>query len=189
MPQIEGFSSLEAEQGQDPADARLWVKFTLRPKEEPAATAEQGRPIFTEVEWITIMIPGERDTVERPMEAQDYKRFAKQYAHWKQTGMEAAVGTPLAMWPLVTPGQIEELKHFRVRTVEDLANLADGVTQRFMGIQALKQKAKAFLEAASANGGAKMQAAIEAKEAQIATLEQMVRDQSEKIEQLLKAKR
>lgn len=99
MPQIEGYSSMAPEQGQDPADARLWVKFGMRPQEDPAATAEQGRPIFTEVEWITIMIPGERDTVERPMEKQDYTRFAKQYAHWKQTGMEATTGTPLAVCP------------------------------------------------------------------------------------------
>jgi len=189
MPQIEGFTSMEAEQGQDPADARLWVKFTMRPKEDPAASAEQGRPIFGEAEWIAIMIPGERDTVERPMEPQDYKRFAKQYAHWKQTGLEAVTGTPLAVWPMVTVSQIEELKHFRVRTVEDLANLADGVTQRFMGIQSLKQKAKAFLEAASANGGAKMQAAIEAKDAQIESMQNLLKEQSDKIEQLLKAKR
>jgi hypothetical protein len=189
MPQIEGFSSLEAEQGQDPADARLWVKFTMRPKEDVEASAKEGRPIFTEVEWITIMIPGERDTVERPMEAQDHKRFAKQYAHWKQTGQEAATGTLLSVWPGITVSQVEELKHFRVRTVEDLANLSDGVTQRFMGIQALKQKAKAFLEAASANGGARMQAAIDAKDAQIASMQNMLKEQSEKIEQLLKAKR
>lgn len=189
MPQIADFDSMQPEQGQDPADARLWVKFTMRPKEDPAASAKEGRPIFTDVEWITIMIPGERDTVERPMEGQDFKRFAKQYAHWKQTGLEAATGTPLVAWPVITTSQIEELKHFRVRTVEDLANLADGVTQRFMGVQSLKQKAKAFLEAATANGGAKMQAAIEAKDEQIESMQHLLKEQSEKIEALLKAKR
>jgi hypothetical protein len=176
-------------QGQDPADARLWVKFGLRPRSDPAASAAEGRPIFVDEEWITIMIPGERDTVERPIEAQDKARFANQYAHWKQTGVELTTGTPLTAWPVVTTGQVEELKHFKVRTVEDLASLSDAVTQRFMGIQSLKQKAKAFLEAATANGGAKFQAAIEAKDAQIATLEGMVKEQSDKIEQLLKAKR
>ena len=102
---------------------------------------------------------------------------------------EAVTGTPLEAWPVITRSQVEELKHFRVRTVEDLAALSDAATASGMGLQSLKQKAKAFLEAAAGNGGAKFQAAIEQKDAQIATLEKMVKDQSEKIEQLLKAKR
>ena len=178
-----------AMQGQDPADARLWVKFEMRPKPDYAASAEAGRPIFTEEEWIIIMVPGDRDTVERPITHQDKGRFSKQYDHWKTTGKEAITGTPLEAWPVITRSQVEELKHFRVRTVEDLAALSDAATASGMGLQSLKQKAKAFLEAAAGNGGAKFQAAIEQKDAQIATLEKMVKDQSEKIEQLLKAKR
>jgi hypothetical protein len=176
-------------QGQDPADARLWVKFEMRPRLDEAKSNEAGRPIYDEVEWIVIMVPGDRDTVERPISYQDKQRFSKQYDHWKSTGKEAVSGTPLESWPVITRSQVEELKHFRVRTVEDLANLADSSVQNFMGLVSLKNKAKAFLEAASGNGGAKFQAAIEQKDAQIATLEKMVRDQSEKIEQLLKAKR
>jgi hypothetical protein len=175
-------------QGQDP-DARLWVKFEMRPRLDEAKSNEAGRPIYDEVEWIVIMVPGDRDTVERPISYQDKQRFSKQYDHWKSTGKEAVSGTPLESWPVITRSQVEELKHFRVRTVEDLANLADSSVQNFMGLVSLKNKAKAFLEAASGNGGAKFQAAIEQKDAQIATLEKMVRDQSEKIEQLLKAKR
>ena len=176
-------------QGQDPADARLWVKFEMRPKPDHAKSAEEGRPIYTEEEWIIIMIPGDRDTVERPITPQDKGRFSKQYDHWKTTGKESVTGTPLEAWPAITRSEVEELKHFRVRTVEDLANLADSSVAKAMGLQSLKNKAKAFLEAASGNGGAKFQAAIEAKDAQIDTLERMVKEQSEKIEQLLKSKR
>jgi hypothetical protein len=176
-------------QGQDPADARLWVRFEFRPKPEYEKSAEAGRPIFSEEEWIIIMVPGDRDTVERPITPQDKIRFSKQYDHWKATGKESVTGTPLEAWPAITRAQVEELKHFRVRTVEDLANLNDAATATGMGLQSLKQKAKAFIEAASGNGGAKFQAAIEAKDAQIASMQNLLKEQSEKIEALLKAKR
>jgi hypothetical protein len=180
----------QASQGQDPEDAKLWVKFFLHPVKNEAKSSEAGRPIFEEIEFITIMVPGDKDNiVERAVWEHDRARFSKQYTHWKATGQEAVTGTPLEAWPVVTRAQVEELKHFGVRTVEDLSNLSDANTAKFMGVQALKQKAKAFLEAASGNGGAKFQAAIEQKDEQIASLEKMVRDQSEKIEQLLKAKR
>jgi hypothetical protein len=145
-------------QGQDPADAKLWVMFELRPERDTAASGEQGRPIYKDREWIKIKIPGDRDEVERPITEHDKARFSKQYDHWKQTGKEAVTGTPLEVWPAITRGQVEELKHFNVRTVEDLAGLSDATTQRFMGVQSLKQKAAAFIEAANGNGGALLKA-------------------------------
>jgi len=177
------------QQGQDPADARLWVKFETRPKQDMEATVKENRPIYVEQEWILIMVPGQQDTVERPIEYLDKQRFSKQYDHWKSTGKEVVVGTPLELWPGVTRAQVEELKYFKIRSVEDLANLADSSASQFMGMQGLKQKAKAFLEAASGNAGLKFQSALESKDAEIETLKNMVKEQSEKIEQILKSKR
>jgi len=180
----------QAAQGQDPGDARLWIKFEHRPMQNPDKSAEAGRPIFDEVEWIKIMVPGERDEVERPATEMDKARFAKQYAHWKATGAVATEGTPLETWPVVTRAQVEELKFFKINTVEALANVPDVIGAKFMGIQGLKQKAQNYLAAAAGDAPAqKLQAELEKRDAEIATLQKALKDQSEKIDQLLKQRR
>jgi hypothetical protein len=180
----------QAAQGQDPGDARLWIKFEHRPMQNPEKSAEAGRPIYDEVEWIKIMVPGDRDEIERPATDMDKARFAKQYLHWKSGAAEAVTGTPLETWPAVTRAQVEELRFFKVRTVEDLANLADVVGAKFMGINDLKTKAKNFLAAAAGEAPAqKLQAELAQRDAEIATLQKALKDQSEKIDQLLKQRR
>ena len=180
----------QANQARYAMDSKLYVQFYVRPVMNNFRSSEEGRPIYEEKEYIRIIVPGDsKTTVDCPVTDEFRMRFQNQYDKFKRGLAQAVEGTPLEMWPVITRSQVEELKHFRVRTVEDLAGLADSSVQNFMGLVSLKNKAKAFLEAASGNGGAKFQAAIEQKDAQIATLEKMVRDQSEKIEQLLKAKR
>lgn len=180
----------QAVQGQNPDDARLWIKFRFHPVQNDEKSKEAGRPIYDEVEWITIMVPGDKDNVvDRQVWDLDRTRFRQQYTHWKTTGQQAETGTPIEALPFISRGQVEELKFFNVRTAEQLAALSDAICQKFMGVQSLKQKAQAFLDAASANGGARFQATLEQKEDEIKTLKQMVKDQSEKIEQLLKKSR
>lgn len=181
----------QASQGQDPADARLWVRFHLHPVQDQTASAAEGRPIFKELEYITIMVPGDKDNiVEREVWEQDRARFAKQYQHWKSTGQEAISGTPLEAYPGVTRAQVEELKFFGVRTVEDLAGIADAHAAKFMGIQALKQKAKTFLAAAAGSVPAhKVQADMEQKDMEIAALQRTLKEMGDKLEQAIKANR
>ena len=177
-------------QGQDPADARLWVKFYLHPCENPEKSAAAGRPIFDEVEFIAIMVPGDRDTIERRASDMDKARFATQYAKWKATGQEAVTGTPLETWAGVTRGQVEEFKFFKIRTVEDLANAADVIGVKFMGFNALKQKAQNFLAAAAGDAPAqKLQAELNKRDDEIAMLKQALKEQGDKLEQVLKQRR
>lgn len=177
-------------QGQDPADAKLWVKFEERPTQSADKSAEAGRPIFEPVEWIRIMVPGERDEIERPATDMDKVRFAKQYAHWKATGQSSPTGTPLESWPAVTRSQVEELKFFKISTVEQLAEVPDVLGMKFMGINDLKAKAKAFLDAAAGNAPLqKMQSELDKRDAEIATLQKALKEQSDKIDQLLKQRR
>ena len=177
-------------QGQDPADAKLWVKFEERPMKDQAKSDEAGRPIFAPVEFIRIMVPGERDEIERPATEIDKARFAKQYAHWKATGQVATVGTPLEAWTAVTRSQVEELKFFKINTVEQLAEVPDVLGVKFMGINDLKAKAKTYLAAAAGDAPLqKMQAELDKRDAEIATLQKALKDQSEKIDQLLKQRR
>jgi hypothetical protein len=180
----------QGRQGADPGDARLWVKFEHRPAPDPEATAQAGHPKFRSEEWIRIAVPGERDEVERPVTEFDKVRFSKQYDHWKASGAQAVEGYPLEKWPGVTRVQVEELKFFKINTVEDLANVPDALGSKFMGIQALKTQAKNFLAAAAGEAQVtKMQAELDKRDAEITALQRALKDQGDKLEQVLKAQR
>ncbi len=74
------------EQNQQSAeDKALLVKFFVKPRQDNAKTIEEGRPIFKDVEYIDIRIPGDRTGgVCRPASFQDKQRFAPNYAAFKQ---------------------------------------------------------------------------------------------------------
>lgn len=133
------------------ADAsKVFAEFSLHPKQNQAKTVEAGRPIFDEVEYVRIVVPGDRDEVHRPAREQDRANFPAQYAAFKaQTSQEAVSGTPLASVPFINRAMVAELAVFNCRTVEQLAAMPDAAAQRFSGIQELKRQATDFLAAAA----------------------------------------
>lgn len=159
-------------------DDQLIVAFDRRPERDELASREAGRPIFAEVDYIIIRAPGDKDNIiERPVDEMDARRFATRYLEWKKTGENREPGTPLAMWPEMSRAQVEELAFFKVTTVEQLANLSDANCQKWPGIQALKQKARDFIEAASGNAPmVKMRAELEELKATNETLRQAVEE-------------
>jgi hypothetical protein len=132
-------------------DENLLVKFYMDLVEDTSASKKQGRPIFKEVEWIDIRIPGSRDTRVRPARDKDKQRFPQHYAAFKARTAEdgeEVVGTPLEIWPVISASQAAEMRFFNIRTVENLAGAPDSLGEKFMGFSAIKTKAAAFLEAA-----------------------------------------
>lgn len=151
----------------------LLVKFYLRSTQNPAKSAEAGRPIFEEVEYVTIMVPGDRDNViDRPIQESDVQRFRGAYMRFKQGAEIQSPGTPLAAWPGITRAQVDELKYFNVETVEQLASMGDEPAQKFAGINELRRRAKAFLEASEDNAKVeKMEYELQQRDEKIALLE------------------
>lgn len=136
---------------QNAGDDALLVRFFIDAAKDDVASKEAGRPIYKDVEWIDIRIPGSKDNVVvRPARPGDRERFPRHYAAFKQRigNAEKVVGTPLAMWPILTKAQVEELKFFNIHTVEQLVGCPDSTSMNFMGIQVLKQKARDYLAAA-----------------------------------------
>ena len=140
-------------------DEHLHVRFFNAPMQDEKASKEAGRPIFRDVPHVEILIPGDpynQFRTEAWIDENDKnshsRRFPKQYeAFLKGQSGEAVVGTPIDRLPGITGAQVEELKHFKVRTVEGLANISDALLQNFMGGHALKQRAQAWLSAAAGN--------------------------------------
>jgi hypothetical protein len=160
-------------------DENLYVQFFTAPLQDKERTEEEGRPIFKDVDMIRIMVPGDKDNIiERAVRQGDSQRFPKQWEAYKQGREEALEGTPLEQWPMITRAQVEELRFFHVKTVEQLANISDSNAQKFIGIQALKTRAAEWLEAAEDGAPiSAMAAELEKRDEKInsltATIEQM----------------
>lgn len=130
----------------------VYIRFHKEPVRSKAKSEAAGRPIFDEVEYIEIRTPGDKtNIVDRPVTEADRRQYAAQYRAWKAGDDEQLSGTPLAQWPSVTRAQVEELRYFGVRTVEQLAAMSDGNLQNVGPIRALRQQAIDFLEAARGN--------------------------------------
>src|SRR5687767_12230241 len=85
---------------------KLFVRFGLHPKKDEEASRTAGRPIFTDTEYVEIMVPGDKQNIiHRPVTSEDRRRFARQYDAWLTGKGEQLVGTPLAEWPGVTRSQ------------------------------------------------------------------------------------
>jgi uncharacterized protein CbrC (UPF0167 family) len=128
---------------------------------------------------------------DRPASAQDKGRFSKQYAMFKQ-GMseeDQVTGTRLSDWPFLGRAQAEELKYLGIKTVEQLAEVRDDIVSRVPGLTALKQHAQVWLgKTKNAAEAAKTAKTISDQAAQIAALQEAVRDQAKRIENMLQAK-
>jgi hypothetical protein len=172
-----GVTQMAMGSNQNAGDETLLVKFFMKATLDGKKTETEGRPIFKEVPHIQIMQPGNKDSIIlRPARQMDFDRFPEHYRKFQtRTDDEEYIeGTLLEAWPGVTRAQVEELRFFNVRTVEQLASMTDTNSQGLMGINMLKRKAKAYLEEADGNAAKQALAEQKAKnedlEAKIAAL-------------------
>jgi len=185
-------------------DGRQYVKrhppYDLGPPQKDPYTSEmvptilpgERRPRFREVDYVRIMTPGDKENiVDREVRPSDKSRFPKQWAAYVAGhDQDAASGTPLSLLlqttpPILTSAQVEELKHFKVRTVEQLAGVTDGLAARFMGLQALKRKAANFLESFKADAAkAEIQAQFEKRDSENAVLKARLEELTKVIEEM-----
>ena len=109
------------------------------------------------------------------------------YDAWAKGQEEPTEGTPLAAWPGVTRGQVDQLKLINLRSVEDLADANESTLERIgMGARALRDTAIAFVKAKQ--GQAALAGELVSRDAQIATLTQQVADLTETVGKLAKGK-
>lgn len=143
-----------AVQGKHNGDACI-PEFRIKAVLLEAETEQAGKPIYRNVEYVTIHIPGDlRSTVDRKVTQDHRDRWPVQYAKWKQ-GLEIATdGVPLEKWSLIGPAEVETFKFFKVRTVEQLAELSDTQVQNLgRGAVKLRKEAIAYLAQAKGNAG------------------------------------
>ena len=121
-----------------------------------------GRPIFEPAVFIRKLVPGDRTLmIDRKMRESDKTEFPAEWARYQQQANPAEVGTPLKEWPTISRSQAMELSAVNVNTVEALAGISDThISQiNMMGLQTLRTKAQAWLQASAGAADVQSQAA------------------------------
>lgn len=134
------------QRNQKALDEKLLVKFELRPRQDKEASQKEGRPVFRDVEYVDIRVPGQKEGVCRPARPSDIARFPRHYRAFKERITAPEVGTPLSEWPVISRSMVETLSFHNVKTVEHLANMNDGDALGISGAVSLRDKAKEYLE-------------------------------------------
>lgn len=156
-------------------DSRLWVKFSKKSRRVGHKSEMAGRPIYEDVDYITIQQPGERDQLVRPVNDGDKERFRKQWDAYLAESEQTPEGTPVSLLFPNEPTVVDMLRDLKVYTVEQLSQLSEYAIDR-LGIDGRRyvSKAKATLDQS-------------ANVAQINKLERQVEDMKEQLRQAQEA--
>ena len=171
--------------GGNAGDDKLFVKFEDKPIQDLVASAEQGRPIYKEIPHISIRAAGSQNFVCRRASPADIARFPRHYAAFKEKRDMPVEGTLLSEWALISRTLAKELEALEVRTVEQLVAMSDQDSQRYMGFNELKRKAKLYLEHAA--GGAplnRLQDELEESKRTIANQAKMLETMASRLQAL-----
>lgn len=126
-------------------------RFHIAPIQDEALTAREGRPMFRDEERVQYLMPGSFNQPVFRVTQEHKDRWPREYAAFKAGHTISHAGTPLEVWPLMTPGRIAELKALEIHTVEQAASLNDAVLNKIgIGGQGLKRAAMAYLDDAEA---------------------------------------
>lgn len=156
-------------QGTAEADKHLLVRFFTKDVHDKTASAKAGHPVYREKEYIEIRVPGKRDPQAcRPATHQDINRFPEHYERFKKRTEEPTEGWPLKEWAQLTKGQVEQFSFLHIKTVEQLANIADSALGDIKGGLMFKQAAQKALD--ERNSGDKLRNEIEELKKQNAEL-------------------
>lgn len=162
------------------SDDNLFVEFYTDAVHLEAQSREEGRPIYEDRVFISIMTPGGKSTVVREArlergdngEIPDNDRFPRQWMQFKNQQEQVGSGTPLEQWTYLSKSQVMELKAMKIHTVDQLAAQSDAsLSNMGLGALDLRNRARAYLDQAS--GGevmSKLQKQLEDTQHELAAL-------------------
>lgn len=136
------------------AEDNVFPIFSREAVHNETKSVEAGRPIYDTVETITILIPGDnKHVVSRRVHDGDKLRFGDAWARFKREEEMSYDGTPVESWPALDVRQVAALKHMNFFTVEAIASCSDANLAKIgMGAQLLRDRARAFIDAAKTGG-------------------------------------
>lgn len=179
--------SLEREANAPPDTPLLAVGFCLYPVQNEQKSAEAGRPIYEDKEYVKIVVPGDRNSVVfQPATEEHKRRFPRAYEAFKNRTQIADQGTPLEHWPVINRGLCLTLKAAHIHTVEALAQVSDANLQQLgMGMRELRDQARAYIQHAKDNAGLhKLAAENQQLREQLAEQQRQIAELSQRVSQL-----
>jgi hypothetical protein len=128
------------------------IRFWQDPYKNATKSAEAGLPVFDTVDWYEIRVLGETDTSSGPWHrapASVVEKWKRAHDEWlRDNSTEGIIGTLLSEVPWLAKGEVETFKVAGIRTLENLATVADTAITRIPGGLAYRQKARDTLAAA-----------------------------------------
>ena len=173
MSDVLDFQMNFEEAQQSEADKKLLVVFYKDVIKNEMKSIEAGRPIFDEIDLIKILTPGSRDSFVGDATQAYQERFPVQWAKYKAGKSQEMTGTPLSMLAWLSIAQIAEFNAVGCYTVEQLVGMSDSTAHKFMGYQGIKERARAWLAAAT-------------EAAPLMKMEAKLRERDEKMEEMQK---
>jgi len=133
----------------------LNVGFFTDAELQPIPSEKEGRPIYKEVEFVSVIPAGDAKTIMCQRVDERHKaRWPEIYKKFKSGIADTQQGTPLKEWAAVSASVVRELEHYHVYTVEQLAELSDEAIMFLgRGMRELVTKAKAMIAKASNDAG------------------------------------
>ena len=106
-----------------PGDASMLCIFYKRAVHNEIKSAQAGRPIYEDMDYVRIQQPGETSqVVDRPTQNADKQRWPVQWQAYAAGKDQVAEGTPLGLLFPRHPSAIAMLQALGIMTVEHLAN-------------------------------------------------------------------
>ncbi len=166
-------------------DTQLFVEFRQEAVHRPYLSEMEGRPVYENVDFITIFFAGDTTKkVDRVATEDDKRRFAKQYRAYVDGITVASDGTPLEVWPPLTKADVASFKAMHIHTVEQLAAVTDvNLSAMGAGARSFRDQAKVYLSQS------KSSAEISKRDSKIRDLEDQInvlRTQLEQVSDLKK---
>lgn len=143
-----------------PQESAVFAEFFTEAVLLRHETEKQGRPVYKDMEHVKILVAGSRDEVVRLVEPADKDRFPDAWRRFTNANAEVNDGTPLKMWPPMTPSLIRHFENYNIRTVEQLSAIPDGSASQ-MGPDTRKWMDKARTWLSDAANGAENLARID----------------------------
>jgi hypothetical protein len=160
-------------------------RFSWKPKKDKIKSAAEGRDVYADAAWIDIQIDP-KSAVSHFATPDELREYARSYeAFVKDSASEGIVGTRLEEWAPMSRSVVEEFRYFKIRTVEDLANIPDARAGEYPQGKDWRARAIAWIQ--SAKEGAPVAALAAENQKLLARLDAMERQQEQLMKELEKA--
>ncbi len=148
-------------------NAGVHATFELHPILQGVESKQAGREIYKDVPHCRIRVAGQpKSEFVGPVTDELKVRFPREWDAF-QRGVEAPThGTPLSVWGRITPSLLRTLNALGIKTVEDMASVADLALGEIPGGFKLRDEARKFLSLSQSAADVTRLEELEAKHAE-----------------------